>query len=396
MPSVVNTGGSRRRAAGRLVAATIFAAVVGGATGSNARGCPFCGVVGESLAERRDRAVCVAIGEPSGPVGRDAAGLAVQPFALRQVLRGTAPAADVTARVPAAVGGLAVLFASDAGPAWSAIAADEPLIAHVVSAPPMAEPAARRLAWFVPRLEHPDPAIAADAFTEFGLAPFEAVRAVAGEFDMAALQAWLRDPGVVQQRRGFYGLALGLAAAAAAGSRGADDPAAVAARAALAEEIAAPADDFRAGFDGVLGGLLVAEGVAGLEAIERRGLLDAAARPVDQRHALAALRFAWESLADTIPRPRVAAATARLLAAPAVAADAVVDLARYEWWDAVADVAALWDSLGGDDPLVRRAVAGYLAACPKPEAAKALAAIRTRDPARLTSALEAAAFPAAR
>jgi hypothetical protein len=377
------------------VVAVVVAAVI--TAGGIASGCPFCGVVGESLAERRDRAVCVAIGEPAGPAARDAAGLPVQPFSVSQVIRGAEPAggeSQVTARVPAAVNGLAVLFADAAedARAWAAIAADEPLIAHIVAAPATTEPAARRLAWFLPRLEHPDPTIAADAFTEFGLAPFAAVRAVAGGFDVDAVRAWISDPGIVQQRRGFYGLALGLAAA----GREADDPAAVAARAALAAEIAAPADDFRAGFDGILGGLLVADGVAGLEAIDRRGLLDAAARPVDQRHALTALRFAWENLPGTIPRPRVAAATARLLAAPVVAADAAVDLARYQWWDAVADVASLWDTLGGDDPLVRRAVAGYLAACPTPAATAALAAIRARDPDRLTAALEAAAFPAAR
>jgi hypothetical protein len=367
--------------------------------GGVANSCPFCGVVGESLSERRDRAIVVAIGEPSGPTGRNAAGLPVQPFTVKQplsgtqVLSGTTPVTAVTARVPAPVAGLAILFADGDAvtPAWSALAADEPLIAHVVNAPATTEPDARRLAWFIPRLEHPDPLIAADAFTEFGNAPFEAVRAVAGLFDIDALQAWMRDPGVDQQRRGFYGLALGLAAAARPGGQGVE-----AARAALAAEIATPADDFRAGFDGVLGGLLVAEGVAGLDAIERRGLLDATARPVDQRHALAALRFAWESLADTIPRPRVAAATARLLAAPVVAADAAVDLARYEWWAAVADVAALWDTLGADDPLVRRAVAGYLAACPTPDAAAALVGIRHRDAVRLRAALEAAAFPAAR
>jgi len=389
--------------AGLLIVVKVVTVVI---TASGvACGCPFCGVVGESLAERRDRAMCVAIGEPAGPAMRDAAGLPVQPFTVIQMIREPRPlpgreAADlvppanaVTARVPAPVTGLALLFATAGdAQAWAAISADEPLIAHVVAAPATTEPAARRLAWFLPRLEHPDPVIAADAFTEFGLAPFAAVRAVAGGFDVDALQAWLRDPGIVQQRRGFYGLALGLAAA----GREADDPAAVAARAALAAEIAAPVDDFRAGFDGILGGLLVADGAPGLEALEQLGLLDAAARPVDQRHALTALRFARENLADTIPLPRVAAATARLLAAPAVAADAAVDLARYEWWDAVADVAALWSTLGGDDPLVRRAVAGYLAACPKPEAAAALAAIRARDPDRLTAALEAAAFPAAR
>ncbi|NBU40231.1 MAG: hypothetical protein EBS51_05370, partial [Planctomycetia bacterium] len=33
--------------------------------------CPFCGAVGESLSQRRDRAAVLAIGESAAPVGRD-------------------------------------------------------------------------------------------------------------------------------------------------------------------------------------------------------------------------------------------------------------------------------------------------------------------------------------
>jgi hypothetical protein len=56
-------------------------------------------------------------------------------------------------------------------------------------------------------------------------------------------------------------------------------------------------------------------------------------------------------------------------------------------------VAALWDSLGADDPLIRRAVAGYLSACPLPEAKRQLERIRDRDPERLEAAIKAAALP---
>ena len=73
-----------------------------------------------------------------------------------------------------------------------------------------------------------------------------------------------------------------------------------------------------------------------------------------------------------------------------MAADAAIDLARYRHWDAWEDVAALWDSIGRDDPLVRRAVAGYLAACPLPAAARRLDALRQQDPQRAEAALEAA------
>jgi hypothetical protein len=365
--------------------------------GAKAFGCPFCGVVGESLASRRDRAACVSVAEVDGAAGADANGLLVQRFVLRQSLRGDCPADGeaqvVVARVSAAVEGTAVLFGdqrdADGAMAWSAIAANEGLIGYVAAVPPIGESAARRLAWCARWLEHPDAAIAADAFLEFGLAPYEAVRDAAAAFDAGKLRAWVRDGAADQRRRGFYGLALGIVAATRPAQRAESIRV-------LHEAIEAPADDFRAGFDGLLGGALVAEGEAGLEYLGGLGLLGVDARPVDQRHMLAALRFAWESLADTIPRETVAEATRRLLAAPVVAADAAVDLARYRHWEAVDDVAALWHTAGRDDPLVRRAVAGYLAACPSAEARRRLDALAASDPERLRAAVEAAALPAGR
>jgi hypothetical protein len=383
---------------GTRVLAGLLGVMLGGAA---AFGCPFCGVVGESLAARRDRAVCVSVAEADGPAEADANGLLVQRLVMRQPLRGDCPiegevegeAQAVVARVSAAVEGTAVLFGdrvdADGMMSWSAVAANEAVMAYVAAAPPVREPAARRLAWFASRLEHPDPPIAADAFLEFGLAPYEAVRDAATAFDADALRTWVRDGAADQRRRGFYGLALGLVAA--------DRPAERARSIrVLHEAIEAPADDFRAGFDGLLGGVLVAEGEAGLTYLAGLGLLGPEARPVDQRHMLSALRFAWESLAETIPREAVAEATRRLVAAPVVATDAVIDLARYRYWAAVDDVAALWNTVGQDDPLVRRAVAGYLTACPLPEARRRLDTLAATDPERLREAIEAAALPAGR
>jgi hypothetical protein len=142
--------------------------------------------------------------------------------------------------------------------------------------------------------------------------------------------------------------------------------------------------------------VLVAEGQAGLDSLEQRGLFGRDARALDQRHLLAAVRFAGESLTETIPRKRIVAATAALLASPAVAADAAVDLARYQAWETVAEVSRLWDTLGTDDPLIRRAVAGYLTACPLPTARHALERIGRQNPGMLKQALDAAALPAAR
>jgi hypothetical protein len=353
--------------------------------------CPFCGPVGRSLAERRDAADSVLVGTGVADGVRHADGLLVQPLAPLADLRGqgAVPAEAIPCRVAEPITGTGILFGSrDAGGTrWEAIAADETLIAHVASAPAVEEPAARRLRWFAGRLEHADPAIAADAFAEFGLAPFDAVRMIADAFDATRLRAWLADDGIDRRRRGFYGLSLGLA------SRSADEATRAAATAALRAAVESPGDDLRAGYDGILAGVLVAEDDAGLGYLRDRGLFTATTRPGDARHALAALRFAWESLAETIPRDRIAEATAGLLENPAVAADAAIDLARYERWDDVDRVAALWAALGHDDPLVRRAVAGYLEACPLPAARDHRERLAAADPAAWTAARAAAAGP---
>ena len=371
----------------------VWIACVAWSAAATAVACPFCGVVGRSLADRRDTAQAFAVGEAAAPPANDAAGFAAQRFRIDQVLRGDENMVGtvVSARVEGPVAGTALLFSAGDPERWTAIPANEPVLGHAVAAPPMSAPEAERLRWFARRLEHPEAAIAADAFTEFGLAPFEAVRAAADAFDPRLLRGWLLEPAIDQRRRGFYGLALGIVA-----SRSADPVEAAACRDALRRAIEAPADDFRAGFDGLLAGLLVAEGPRGLDWLEGRGLFGRSARPVDQRHLLSALRFAWESLADSIPRHRVEAATAKLLSSPVVAADATIDLARYRSWEAVDDVARLWDELGADDPLVRRAVAGYLSACPQPAAREQLDRIRRTSPVLLEQAIKAATLPAAR
>ncbi len=364
---------------------------------ATADACPFCGAVGQPLASRRDAAFGVAVGEAAGRATLAANGVIEQPFVLHQRLAGDRailPGEQVVAAVPAAVTGTAAVFLTE-NPrplglgVHRAIEADETRLGYMASAPAVDGAAAQRLRWFVRWLEHPDPVLAEDAFAEFGQAPFEAVREAADALPAERLQAWVADPGIVQQRRGFYGLALGLVAASRPQERD------VCLRA-LYRSLEQPADDFRSGFDGILAGVLVAEGEAGLDRLIAMGLLEPSARPVEKRQMLSVLRFAWESLGQEIPPRRVSAATVRLLDSPVTAAEATVDLTRYRAWDAADRVAALWQELGGDDPLVRRAVAGYLSQCPSPEARRHADAIRSHDPELYEQALQASRLPLSR
>jgi hypothetical protein len=369
----------------------VIVALVLATAGLAAVACPFCDVVGRSLAERRDAAAVVAVGEAAG-AARDEPGGVRQAFLVQSVIRGAGanPGDTVTARVAGPVTGTALILGDEAG-RFEAVAADETLLGYVAAAPRTEAAAATRLAWFARWLEHPDPAIANDAFLEFGLAEFNAVVAAAGSLDPAKLRAWVTEPAIDQRRRGLYGLALGIVARRA--EQAGDGDGATACLAALERALAAEGTDLRAGYDGLLGGLLVARGEAALDWLGDHGLLSAEARPGDARHALAALRFAWEYLAGRVPRERVAAAAARLLANPAVAADTVVDLARWQHWASVEDVASLWERLGRDDPLVRRAVAGYLMACPLESAKRQAATIAAAEPERWAAAVAAAALP---
>lgn len=366
--------------------------------------CPFCEVVTEPLAWRRDRGGEVAVGEAVGESIDDTRGRIRQAFRLHGIYAtdadGQLQAREVAARVveahvTATVRGTAVLFrlpGSAAAPIeWTAIAADELLLGYCLTAPATSLPAPQRLAWFATRLEHANSVIAEDAFAEFGIANFPDVREAGRALNSDLLRAWLTEPGIDQRRRGFYGLALGITAAATVNP--ADRAASLQV---LQEAAAAAADDFRSGFDGILGGLLVAEGVGALARFERLGLFPPAGRPMDQRHLLRALRFAWEHLPMTVPQHQVADATARLLDSEAVAAEATIDLARYQWWAASSRVADLWKTVGQDDPLVRRAVVGYLQACPRPEARRRLDALRETDPDRFAAAAAAAALPLGR
>ena len=353
--------------------------------------CPFCDVVGRSLIQRRDTAVVVAVGEADGEA-REEEGIVSQPLVVRGVISGMgiAIADTVIARVAGPVVGTAIVFGDVTG-RFEAVAADESLLGYVATAPPAEAPAAERLAWFAHRLEHPDTAIAQDAFMEFGLAEYADVVAAAGPLTELDLRAWITEPAIDQRRRGFYGLALGIVAAAARASG--DAAQADACTRALEQALLIPGTDLRAGYDGLLGGLFVARGEAALDWLGQHGLLAADTRAGDARHTLAALRFAWQYLAATVPRAKIAEAAARLVANPAVAADAVVDLARWQHWESVDCVTALWDRLGSDDPLIRRAVAGYLTACPLEPAGREAARLQAAEPQRWAAAVQAAGLP---
>ena len=361
--------------------------------GRVASACPFCNVVKPTLAQQRESAVAAFVGEALDEPSADRDRL--QSFKVHRALKGpdlvAAGPVRLSSDAPVKQGSLAMMIGAsspDARPAdgnqaadiaqlqWTAIPLDEAGVAYVVSAPDLRQPSAKRLAFFSRFLEHSNPLIADDAYQEFAHATYDQTAEAAGYLSQDNLRRWLLDPHVPPERKGFYALVLGMAKNKA--DRDANQKI-------LNARIVAKENDFRAGFDGSLAGYLLLVGRPGLELIESRYLADAKAADGDVRNALKSLRF-YHDYGRDIPADRIATAEARVLDRPEFAAEAITDLARWHDWRIVARVASLYERKEFSDPFVRRAIIGYLKACPEPAAAVALDQLRQRDPAGVADA----------
>ncbi len=135
----------------------------------------------------------------------------------------------------------------------------------------------------------------------------------------------------------------------------------------------------------MIGGYLLLRGEAGMTEIDELYLSNPKAADGDVRHALAALRF-YREFGDGIPRERLAQAIEHLLSRPEFAAAAIADLARLQDWAALENVAGLYTQPVYSQPGVRRAVVGYLLACPLPAAEAQLRRLRSIDPQGIAAA----------
>lgn len=336
--------------------------------------CPFCTALKPTLCERRETAAVVVLAEfVSGTekvkTFRVHRSLSEKPWSGKETI-------EVAVDWQGKPGALAVLFGDgepDAPPErleWSAVGVNETSFAYLAQAPSLRKKGEERLAYFVRFLEHADATVADDVYQEFGHAPLEEVAKIADRLPFAKMREWLADREIPQERKGFFGVALGLATKE-------DDRREN--LAVLQRVMDAKESDFRAGFDGVLGGYLLLAGEKGLAVIGQRYFADKQAAEGDVRHAISAVRFFYEH-DRKIDRERFREALRPLVERPEFASAAILDLARWKDWSLAAKVAGLYDAKGYPQPSTREAVVAYLLACPERGAADARADIRRRDP----------------
>jgi hypothetical protein len=350
-----------------------------------AAACPFCNAVKPTIAQQCENASAAFIGEALD--NRSTTPERSQSFKVHRALKGKdligAGPKVLTADVPVKQGTLALLLGTpntqpttdngqrttDNALQWAAVPLDEAGMGYVIAAPDLRQPSAKRLAFFSRFLEHANPLIAEDAYQEFAHATFDQTAEVADKLSQSDLRRWLVDPRVPPERKGLYALVLGLA-------KNESDREANAKL--LRGRVLANESDFRAGFDGILAGYLLLAGRPALELIESRYLSDSKAADGDVRSALKALRF-YHDFGRGIPRDSIAAAEEHVLDRPEFAAEAIADLARWEDWRIVERIAGLYEQKEYSGPFIRRAIVGYLKACPEPKAVTALNHLRQRD-----------------
>lgn len=346
-----------------------------------AAACPFCQALRPTLCQLRDAAAVVALAEVEAPTESGATRVRLhRVLAGEDQLRGQTSLSiplDLAAKpgsllllLGTAADAVATASARETPLAWHAVEVNEGSYGYFARAPRPEVATAERLKYFAPYLEHADPLVAEDAYLEFGHAPFDVVSQVAQRLPDEQVGKWLSDARVPAHRKGFYGLVLGLAIDPGQRARNAE---------LLREHILAPEDDFRAGFDGVLGGYLLLTGDAGLDLIEERYLANPQAADGDVRHALAALRF-YREHGRGIPKQRLNDALRTLLVRPEFAEAATIDLARWQDWEAAGQIASLYGRPEYARPGTRRAIVGYLLACPEEQGGRLLGELRAADP----------------
>lgn len=222
---------------------------------------------------------------------------------------------------------------------------------YLITAPSMDEETRVRLKHFIPFLEHRDSLVATDAWSEFANAEYEDIKAISQSFSRDNLRTWISDPDAEPERRGLYGLMLGMCGT----------PADIEF---LRQQIGQPdSGEIRFGGEGVMGGFLILSPEHGLQFLEESWLNNQKANAYDLLPVIKALQFAWTYEADNFDKERLRSALRPLLQREELREIVIPDLARWEDWNAVSLMAGVYQASKAEDKRTVQALANFLVLC---------------------------------
>ena len=358
-----------------------------------ARACPFCSAVSLTFAQeiaQSEAAVIARLVEPppaSALLPTAEGPLPKGKFAVVEVLKGgefvdagghmgaDATPIETILLEEKPIGSLYLLMAVEPPKLiWSSpVPVSERAVAYIRKLSDLPEKGSDRLAFFQQYLEDEDDALARDAYDEFAVAPYEAVKGLEDRMDSSQLLAWITDPKVQTNRRRLYATMLGVC--------GTKADAKEIERILIGKDLAESEAEVRSGLDALIACHVTLTGAEGLDLVDEL-FLDRGDRDVpftETYAAVMALRFLGEE-SEIVPRDRVLASLRLLLAEPKLADLVIADLARWQDWSVVDRLTELFETATADNIFVREPIVNYMRACPRPEAAVALAKLEQIDP----------------
>jgi len=372
--------------------------VVAGAAALPARACPFCSAVSLTFAQEIEQSQAAVIARlveppPANALKPRADGpLPKGKFRVEQVLKGGSLVADAGHAGPDGkpieaimlddkpVGSLFLLLGIEPpNLVWSSpIRVSDRAVAYLEKLESLPAKGPDRLAFFQQHLEDADDPLARDAYDEFAIAPYEDVRGLKDRMDPARLLGWIENPKVQANRRRLYATMLGVCGGAAEAER---------IRLILAgldrdgKNLSPEQAEVRSGLDALIACYVTLAGPKALDLVDRL-FLKRQEREIpfaETYAAVMALRFLGEE-STVVPRERLRQSLRLLLEEPKLADLVVADLARWQDWEVIPQLVAIFRNAQADNIFVREPIVNFLRACPLPEAAAAIKELEKIDP----------------
>ena len=223
-----------------------------------------------------------------------------------------------------------------------------------------------RLKFYYQFLQDEESMLARDAYDEFAIAPYDAVKKLAPEMDHDQLVKWISDPEMPTDRKRLYLTLLGVCG-------GKDD------LSMLEKMLRSTSKSSKGGLDAMIACYLTLGGESGLGLINELFLANKQASYADTYQAIMAIRFHGTE-GDVIPRSALVESLHNVLDRKDLADRVIPDLARWNDLSKINRLVNLFETADPENNWVRVPVVNYLRACPLDSAKEALKKIEKIDP----------------
>jgi hypothetical protein len=350
----------------------ILLLTVGSFSGSIAEACPFCNAVSQTLRQEMGSmdAVVIATSLQDDTTRNKETGEVL--MKVEVVLKG-ADLIKVGQEVKAiyygevSIGRRFMLSGVDPPDLqWSCLPVSKRAEKYIGNITKLPDDSLERLRFYHKFLQDEESMLARDAYDEFAVAPYDAVKKLGPEMDRKQLLDWIGDPEMATDRKRLYLTMLGVCG---------DEKNLPF----LEKMLRSTQKSTRGGLDALIACYLTLAGEKGLPLVDELFLANKKAPYADTYAAIMAVRFHGTE-GDVLPRSALVESLHHVLDRKDLADLVIPDLARWSDWSQIDRLEDLFVKADPDNNWVRVPVVNYLRACPLPAAKKALKKLEEIDP----------------